>query len=217
MRLIQLAKAAMLAGCVTMAGSVALQAKTVQLPPPNCISGTSSTPGVDVWNSTACINQIGGNDSDSSVGNGVTNVNTAAAGGGGLFGFSNWTLNSRFSTSPGSNVSGILVVSGNSTGMLGNWRVSSWAGIGAAMLVIKGGNGFVSYLLDMTTPITLKWMGGWSTQALRNGGGNIPAISHISLYTTPGAPAAVPVPAAGLLLMGALGGLAALRGKKRKA
>ncbi len=213
MRLIQFAHAAALAGFAVLAGPMALQAKTVPLPPPSCVFGTSSTTGVDVWNSTACVNSIGGNDSDKTVGNGVTNVNTAVAGGG-LFGINAWTLNSRYSITAGGSISGLL--SGAGTGQTGTWSVSSWSGIGAAMLVVKAGNNFVSYLLDISAGLG----GGWSTQALRNGGGQIPGISHVSLYTIPGTtppPAPVPVPAAGLLLIGALGGLAALRGKKRQA
>lgn len=211
MRVLQIVKAMAVAGFALAAGSVALQAKTVTpTQPAQCKFGTQAS-GADVWNSTACVNQIGGNDSDKTVGNGVTNVNTIN---GGLFGLTNWTLNSRLEDTGAYSTAGIL--SGTGAGAKsGAWSVSSWKGIGAAMLVVKGGNGFASYLLDLTAGLS----GGWSMAAVLNNGGKIPDMSHISLYTTPGAtpPAPVPVPAAGLLLVGALGGLAAVRGKKRKA
>lgn len=161
----------------------------------------------DVWTSTACVDQIAGNDSDQSGGNGVVNVNTV--GGTGLFGTSNWTLDSRYDANGSYNPNGILTISNVSSNMLsGDWSVSSWAGIGSAMLVIKGGSGFASYLLDMTAGT----LGQWVTYALTNNGGNTPQVSHISLYTTP---APVPVPAAGLLLVGGLGAIAALRRRRK--
>lgn len=224
MKVIQIAKVAAVAGFALVAGSMALQAKTVNnnkpAPPTpvTCKFGTQSqfTAFADVWTSTACVNQIGGNDSDKTGGNGVTNVNTAGTNGGGLFGYSNWVQDSKYDANGSYGPSGLLGIS-NLNGLIsGTWSVSSWSGIGAAMLVLKGGNGFVSYLLDLTAGTT----GQWSVQALTNGGGNVPNISHISLYTVAGnppPPAPVPVPAAGLLLIGALGGLAAMRGKKRKA
>lgn len=209
MKLIQVAKAAALAACALTAGSMAAESKTVTpVQPAQCKFGTQLS-GADVWNSTACVNQIGGNDSDKTVGNGVTNVNTVN---GGLFGFTNWTLNSRYEDTGTYSTVGLLTGTGAAK-KSGTWSVSSWKGIGAAMLVVKGGNGFASYLLDLTAGLS----GGWSMAAVLNNGGKIPDMSHISLYTVPGAPAAVPVPAAGLLLVGALGGLAAVRSRKRKA
>ena len=168
----------------------------------------------DVWTSTDCVGEIGGNDSDKSGGNGVVNVNTV--GGTGLFGIANWTLDSRWNAGGPAATGGLLSVSAiTNYGKVGTWSVSSWSGIASAMLVVKGGNGFTSYLLDLTKGLT----GQWSTFALWVGNGqngpNDPGISHVTLYTTP-MPAPVPVPAAGVLMVAGLGALAALR-RRRKA
>ena len=165
----------------------------------------------DVWTSTACVSQIAGNDSDTSAGNNIVNVNTV--GGTGLFGTNTWTLNSRYDANGSYGPNGILSISNVSSDMLmGDWAVSSWSGITSAMLVLKAGNGFASYLLDLTAGT----IGQWATLALTNNGGNQPAISHISLYTTSSTPPApVPVPAAGLLLMGALGVLTVARRRRK--
>ncbi len=69
------------------------------------------------------------------------------------------------------------------------------------MLVVKAGNEFIAYLLDLTQGTS----GIWTTQGLVNDKGKLRDVSHLTLYTTP---AVVPVPAAGFLLIGALGGLA---------
>jgi hypothetical protein len=96
----------------------------------------------------------------------------------------------------------IALLSGNSGGF-----TLDLTGIVNAVLVFKVGNNpgpaYAAFTVDSGL-VT----GFWSSTPLQGGG-----LSHVSLY---GAPAAVPVPAAGFLLIGALGGLAALR-RRRKA
>jgi len=166
----------------------------------------------DVSNSTACQGQIAGNHKDSYAGNNV-NVNdvdgiTVDGLDSGMFGINTWTEYAKVNRP--TTAAGILTLTYDLGNLTGSWSVTSWAGIGDAMLVVKGGRGFSGYKIDTSKGL----FGTWSTASLTNGGGNRPAISHMTLYATP---APIPLPAAGFLLLGALGGLAVLRRRRRAA
>ena len=173
-------------------------------------AATCTTLGVTV--STACAGPVPGNDKDVYGGGGTTNVNDidndlSDGMDEGLFGTNTWTETAKIN-SPGL-LDGILSMTYDNGNTSGTWSVSSWAGIGSAMLVVKAGNEFIAYLLDLTAGTS----GIWTTQGLVNNNNELRKISHLTLYTTPAIPP-VPVPAAGLLLIGALGGLAALRRRR---
>ncbi len=164
-----------------------------------CTFGPTSS--ADVWASTACVGQVSGNDSAATVN---------AHGGTGIFGINTWSQDSKWEAKTNTySPSGLLSIL-KENDKKGTWSVTSWAGIGSAALVVKGSNNWAAYLLDTSAGLT----GGWTTLALTNNGGNQPGISHISLYTTP-APAPVPLPASALLLVAGMGGLAALRRRKK--
>ncbi len=99
----------------------------------------------------------------------------------------------------------------------GLWSVASYNGYNPLMIVLKSGPQFAAFLL---TEAISGLSGRWNIseqKCNRNGCRDTPkALSHASVYYN-GAPAPVPLPTAGLLLLGALGGLAALRRKRRSA
>jgi hypothetical protein len=172
----------------------------------------------DVYTSTDCAGMIAGNDKAAApgtdLGNGVTNVNDPA-----IFNISTWVEAGKVDVPKESDdpdfdggTDGILTMTLNADGKSGTWSVSSWAGIGSAMLVLKGGPNFAAYLLDLAAGLS----GEWRTDALLVGNNlqNSAGLSHITLYTSP---APIPLPAAGFLLLGALGGLAAVRRRRRTA
>lgn len=183
-----------------------------------CNFGTEDdfTASADVWTSTDCVGQLDGNDA---IGNDDgANVDLNNPGNfedGALFGSTNWSLDTKIEFAEDSSMStspeGILTVSNITSDLFeGEWNVTSWDGIDQAMLLLKGGDGFAAYLLDIGAGLS----GGWTTLALSVGqNDNQPALSHVSLYTTP---APIPLPAGGLLLITALGGLGIAARRRRK-
>lgn len=178
----------------------------------SCQFGTEGefTASADVFTSTACIGEVSGNDSASLF-------NDEA-----YFGENTWVQNTKIDvleeetdesktySFKDPDPSGILSASLGDDALSGTWSVSSWAGIEKAVLVLKGGKGFAAYLLDLAAGTE----GKWSTQALTVGNDNQPALSHVALYTTP---SVIPLPAAGWMLLSALGGLGLVARRRRKA
>lgn len=97
----------------------------------------------------------------------------------------------------------------NSTG--GSWSIDSYNGYSPLMIVLKSGPQYGAFML---TELVSGLSGTWSIITDKNRRGK--ALSHASVYYN-GEPSPVPIPAAGLLLVGALGGLAALRRGRKKA
>lgn len=93
----------------------------------------------------------------------------------------------------------------------GSWSLASFGGYGPLMIVLKSGRKFGAFLLqDAMSSLS----GTWSIERDRctaNGCTKIgKVLSHASVYYGD-QPAPVPLPAAGLMLLGALAGLSALR------
>lgn len=202
-------KAALAATLAIGMGGAALAAPVKPKDPkPGPIVVLCSTAGLTT--SIACEGEIMGNDQDTYGGNGVVNVNDidgieADGLDTGLFGINTWEEAARIDEPASSD--GILSMTYAAGLKSGTWTVSSWDGIAEAMLVVKGSNGFIAYLIDITAGLT----GNWTTDALLNNGGQQPEISHLTLYTTP---AAIPLPAGLPLLLAGLGALALLRRRK---
>jgi hypothetical protein len=147
-------------------------------------------PGCDIGQlttSTACAGTFAGNDANQSLD--------------GLFGVDGWTELAKVDSDSGTG--GILTVTGGGTS--GSWSVSGWDGLTRVMAVLKGGPSFSAYLLDLGST-----GGSWTTAGLARGNGQAgPGLSHFTLYAAP-----IPLPAGGVLLLTALGGLALARRRK---
>ncbi len=143
--------------------------------------------------SSACNGAFAGNDSNQNLD--------------GIFGLTGWSELLKVDDSSGEESgSGItLTVTSDSDDSAGTWAVNSFAGFENVMFVLKGGNTFSAFLMN-----TSILSGNWNNESIFNPGGNNPGLSHFTVYAS-GTPAVIPLPAAGLLLISALGGLAAMR------
>ncbi len=88
----------------------------------------------------------------------------------------------------------------------GSWSVDSFNGYTDVFLTLKAGNAFVAYLLD-----TAFLSGDWATSSVFPSGDGGKDLSHMSLYYSPDSltavplPAALPLYAAGVAILGFLG------------
>jgi hypothetical protein len=118
-----------------------------------------------------------------------------------LFGKTGWVLSGKTDGADGDGVVSFASAPVNGA-TSGNWAVKSFAGLKDVVITLKAGNGFAAFLLDTSTP-----SGAWSSSK---------DLSHASIYYN-GTPAPVPLPAAGWLLLGGLGGLGALARRRKLA
>ena len=147
----------------------------------------------------------------------------------GLFGVKEWTTDlGKIETTDGiDDIDGTFFSLTSNTGnTAGTWLLKAGLFFDPAKfyaLLLKGGsNGSIAYLLD--TSVT---GGNWLNLDIPLNKKNVPGLSNIRLYSTgdlvlrPTPPDVqippVPIPAAGFLLLGALGGLAVLRRRRREA
>jgi len=150
---------------------------------------------------TSCSAAISGND----TGNGgtlLTNLND------GLFAdfTDDWSL---FGKSDDSG-SGVLA----DEEKVGEWSVDfGSAAYSVFALSLKASTYYAVYLFDLR-PDMYSMLGGEFSVFITNNGGQTADLSHLTVATF-GTPAPVPLPAAGLLLLGALGGLG-LMARRRK-
>lgn len=108
--------------------------------------------------------------------------------------------------------------SGNQEAMFANpvpasgqttWAVLNPFNYPSLLVTLKQSNTYATFALDMTKALS----GTWSTSGP---GKSVNDLSHASVFVS-GEPAPIPVPAAGFLLVTAVGGLAALRRRKNRA
>lgn len=160
---------------------------------------------IDGANSSACEGAYDGNDSNQNLD--------------GVFGTNGWMEIVKVDdpASDGTQ-NGVTLNVGNNGGTSGTWSVSDWNGYSLVMAVIKGGPTFSAYLLGDPSGTS----GTWDTNGILNGnGGRGPGLSHLTLYyaqngdNPPHPPAPIPLPAAGWLLLAGIGGMAALKRRRK--
>ena len=95
----------------------------------------------------------------------------------------------------------------------GAWSLNNPNGYTEIFITLVQGNSFAAFLLDTTKTLA---GGFWATSGP---GGSVQGLSHSSVYYrgTGTPPSTIPVPAAGLLLVGALGGLLASKRRRKTA
>lgn len=149
--------------------------------------------------STACEGAFVGNDANQNLD--------------GLFSITGWTEINKVDSDSGTD--GDLTVTGGGTS--GGWSFDY--GINdPVMFVLKGGNSFSAYLMDLSVT-----SGTWNTDGIEKGNGQPnPGLSHFAVYSggTNGGgnppPNPIPLPAAGWLLISGVAGLGFFGRRKAK-
>lgn len=161
-----------------------------------------------VQGATACAGIFEGNNSPQ-------NLN-------GLFGVADWGAESKIDDLAGqvSFAGTTLSVSNENDGDEDVWGLTGVGAYDSLMFVLKGGNSFSAFLMDITT-----LSGSWDRNSMVTGGANTPVqnrsrgneLSHWSVYVAGNGsppPSPVPLPAAVWMLLAALGGLGMTRMRK---
>lgn len=136
----------------------------------------------------------------------------------GLFGVADWGDEFKIDAPFGSVsfADTTLTVINSSPGFNGDedlWSLTGKGDYESLMFVLKGGPSYSAYSMDVNV-----LFGGWDRFSMLKGNGDRgPELSHWSVYVSGnGDPtmASVPLPAAGIMLLMALGGLGAARLRK---
>ncbi|WP_245298721.1 VPLPA-CTERM sorting domain-containing protein [Pseudotabrizicola sediminis] len=172
--------------------------------------------------STACLAGIPGG----TGGNVKTGQMNGFNAGAGVFGYNEWSLLTKLETNSSGGTSldddsPLAVFSltsnpGNSGGMWSLIDSFSFATNMVYAFVLKGSGSNVAYLLNTAAS---QEGGKWTNLDLFTDSENNAGLSNISLFSAKGdappPPPTIPLPAAGWLMIAGLGGLAALRRRKR--
>jgi hypothetical protein len=114
-----------------------------------------------------------------------------------IFGLKGWTLAAK-SDGPGGDGAIAFTKAPVTGAKSGEWALSNPQGFEKVILTLKSGNGFAAFLLE-------RMFCNW---------GSSKALSHASVYYVQEDVAPVPLPASALMLVAAMGGLAALRRRR---
>lgn len=120
----------------------------------------------------------------------------------GLFNLTNWSFLAKYENPDGGAETNGLTVSGNT------WSFAGSLFYEAVAIILKQGNTFSAYLFDGGLAST----GTWSTPGFGQGAGG---LSHMSIYTSGNPTSPIPLPAAGWLMLAGLGGLVAVRRRRK--
>ena len=129
-----------------------------------------------------------------------------------FFGLTGWGIGD--STDPAEGDGAVAFVSAPQVGASsGDWSLQSYNGYSPLMIVLKAGRGFGAFLLtEMVSGLSGKW------SITKDNNDDDKELSHASVYYNgEPTPSAVPLPAAGFLMLGGLAGLAALRRTRKSA
>lgn len=141
----------------------------------------------------------------------------------GMFGIADWNRIAKVEPLPGADPAGdpLLTISGDDEG--GTWSIAQSVldTYENVMLIFKGGNNalpeaVVGYLIQVANGnFNSPFFDIQQGQGPNAGEFKVKEISHVSLYVSNMAP--IPLPAAGFLMLGALGGLGLLARRRRRA